>query len=77
MRRTLLNQCRDCKYCPPSDYCSQGNCTKCKLRTKPTCIGCNETGKVEQTYKVTCLCLCDATGKELQTKTCKYKEVVK
>lgn len=77
MRRTLLNQCSDCKYRTTFDYCGQGNCKKCKLLTNPTPIGCDEDGEVEQTYKVTCLCLCDATDKELSTKTCKYKEVVK
>ena len=76
MRRTLLNQCSDCKYRTTIDYCGQGGCKKCKLRTKPTPIGSdakNGDVKVDQTYKVICLCLCDATDEELRTKTCKYK----
>ena len=73
MRRTLLNQCRDCKYRPSFDYCGQGNRKKCKLLTNPTPIGCDKDDEVEQTCKVTCLCLCDATDEELRTKTCKYK----
>ena len=54
-----------------------GNCKKCKLRTKSTPIGRDGDGKITQTCKVTCLCLCDATEEEVRTKTCKYKEVVK
>lgn len=77
MRRTLLNQCRDCKYRPSFDYCAQGNCKKCKLRTNSTPIGCDGDAKITQTCKVTCFCLCDATEEEVRTKTCKYKEVVK
>ena len=77
MRRTLLNLCQDCKYRTTFDYCGQGNCKKCKLRTNSTPIGRDEDGEVDQTCKVTCLCLCDATDEELRTKTCKYKEVVK
>ena len=77
MRRALLNQCSDCKYQTTLDYCGQGNCKKCKLRTNSTPIGRNEDGEVDQTCPVTCLCLCDATDEELRTKTCKYKEVVK
>lgn len=77
MRRTLLNQCSDCKYRTTLVYCGQGNCKKCKLLTNPTPIGCDEKGEVEQPSKVTCLCRCDATDEELRTKTCKYKEVVK
>ena len=77
MRRTLLNQCSDCKYRIMFYYCSQENCKKCKLLTKPTPIDRDEDGEVDQTGPVTCLCLCDATDEELRTKTCKYKEVVK
>ena len=73
MRRTLLNQCKDCKYRTTLDYCTQGGCKKCKLLTKPTSISCDEDGEADQTCKVTCLCLCDATDEELRTKTCKYK----
>lgn len=76
MRRTLLGQCRDCKYRTMFTYCSKRNCKKCKLLTNPTPIGYDEEGEVEQTREVTCLCLCDATDEELRTKTCKYKEVV-
>lgn len=77
MRRTLLNQCKDCKYRTTLDYCVQGGCKKCKLLTKPTPIGRDGDVEVNQTCKVTCLCLCDATDEELRTKICKYKEVVK
>ena len=77
MRRTLLNQCSDCKYRTTFYYCGQGNCKKCKLCTKSTPIGSDEDGKIEQTFQVTCLCLFDATDEELRTKTCKYKEAVK
>ena len=72
MRRTLLGQCRDCKYRPSFDYCAQGNCKKCKLCTKSTPVGCDGKDEVDQTCKVTCLCICDATDEELRTKTCKY-----
>ena len=80
MRRTLLNQCSDCKYRTIFDYCDQVNCKKCKLYTNPAPKGRDENGEVDeddQTRLVTCLCLCDATDEELRTKTCKYKEVVK
>lgn len=77
MRRTLLNQCRDCKYRTTPGYCAQGNCKKCKLQTKSTPIGSDGDAKITQTCKVTCFCLCDATDEELRTKTCKYKEVAK
>lgn len=77
MRRTLLNQCKDCKYRTTPGYCAQGGCKKCKLLTKPTQIGCDEDGEVDHKCPVTCLCLCDATDEELRTKTCKYKEVAK
>lgn len=76
MRRTLLGQCRDCKYRPSFDYCVQGNCKSCKLYTKFTPIGRNKLDEVDYTCPVTCFCLCDATNEELITKTCKYKEVV-
>ena len=77
MRRTLLNQCSDCKYRTVLYYCGQGNCKKCELCTNPTPVGCDEDGEVDQPRQVTCLCICDATDEELRTKTCKYKEVVK
>lgn len=73
MRRTLLNQCKDCKYCVPPHYCSKVTCKICKLHTKPTLVGRNEKGEVDQTFQTTCLCLCDATDEELATKTCKYR----
>lgn len=73
MRRTLLGQCRDCKYRPSFDYCAQGNCKSCKLYTKPTPIGRDGKDEIDQTCQVTCLCLCDATDEELRTKTCKYR----
>ena len=76
MRRTLLNQCSDCKYRPTLYYCGQGNCKKCKLNANHAPIGRDEDCKIDQTYQVTCLCLYDATDEELRTKTCKYKEVV-
>ncbi len=77
MRRTLLNQCKDCKYCVPEDYCVNTPCYKCELHTETTLVGRNEKGEFDETGTTNCLCLCDATDEELSTKTCKYKEVVK
>lgn len=77
MRRTLLNQCKDCKYRVPLYYCSKITCKTCKLHTKPTPMGRNEKDEVDQPYPTNCLCLCDATDEELRTKTCKYKKVIK
>lgn len=75
MRRTLLGQCRDCKYAMLFTSCYRENCKTCKMYTKPVPIGSDENGEIEEPHDIICMCLCDATDEEVKTGTCKYKEV--
>ena len=77
MRRTLLDNCKDCKYRYPFDYCKTTKCEDCKMYTSPKPVGLDENDKpcTEEFTYTTCKCLCDATDEEVRTGTCKYKEL--
>lgn len=71
MRRTLLDNCENCKY----DNCRcRIPCKQCKLYAKPKLIGSDRNGTNTKNIRTTCKCLQDATDEEVKTKTCKYKE---
>ena len=76
MRRTLLGCCADCKYSVIFTQCVKSNCDKCPLHTVETRkgSGCYVNLDEEEFEYTKCLCLCDATGEEIRTNTCKYKE---
>lgn len=73
MRRTLLNDCENCKY--DTSRCSIP-CEQCKLYTKPKLVGSDRNGTNIKNIRTTCKCLQDATDKELKTGVCKYKEEI-
>lgn len=74
MRRTLLGCCQNCKYSVIFTQCTKTKCNECPLHTEETRRGSGRYVNLdEEEVKYTnCLCLCDATGEELRTMTCKY-----
>ena len=73
MRRTLLDNCENCKY----DNCRcRIPCEQCKLYTKPKPMGSDRNGTIAKNIRTRCKCLCDATEQELKTGVCKYKEEI-